>query len=361
MTKTKGVYLRNGIAYIRFEDERGRDVRESTGQGSVRAAAKILAKRKTDVALGKHFRTRRFARVRFSTLRAEWWEHHGQKTRSSFSYLLPRIDAAFGGKKARSITSDDVQSFLDGLSEALSASSVNHHRTILNSIFNWAIRRDKYDENPVRGVRQFQEPPGRNRIPSRDEFQRLLATAKATDLEVYVFLIVATTTTLRKGEILQRQWSEVVLDSTPHVRIPKTKNGRSKTVPLPGVAVEALKLLPSYNRRDYLFPSTPTGRHPNPRTPHVWDLGPRFRDVRKAAGVEGLRIHDLRHAGPSILLELGIADSIVRKVTGHRSRELERYQHLSPELRKQTVELIAQALIGTPTGTPREAEEEEVA
>jgi hypothetical protein len=35
----------------------------------------------------------------------------------------------------------------------------------------------------------------------------------------------------------------------------------------------------------------------------------------------------------------------VRKITGHRSRELERYQHFSPVFRAQTVDLIAQVLL----------------
>ena len=43
-------------------------------------------------------------------------------------------------------------------------------------------------------------------------------------------------------------------------------------------------------------------------------------------------------------MTLGIPDPIVRKVTGHRSRELERYQHLTPELRAVTVNLIATEL-----------------
>jgi hypothetical protein len=40
----------------------------------------------------------------------------------------------------------------------------------------------------------------------------------------------------------------------------------------------------------------------------------------------------------------GIPGDIVRKITGHRSRELERYHHLSPAFRAQTVGLIAQVL-----------------
>jgi integrase len=49
--------------------------------------------------------------------------------------------------------------------------------------------------------------------------------------------------------------------------------------------------------------------------------------------VRDIRIHDLRHAGATILMTLGVPDPIVRKITGHRSRELERYQHLTPEVR----------------------------
>ena len=61
-------------------------------------------------------------------------------------------------------------------------------------------------------------------------------------------------------------------------------------------------------------------------------------------------------------MTLGVPDPIVRKVTGHRSRELEHYQHLTPELRALTVNLIATELLrakrtrketGTPTGTVR--------
>ena len=50
----------------------------------------------------------------------------------------------------------------------------------------------------------------------------------------------------------------------------------------------------------------------------------------------------------------GIPGDVVRKITGHRSRELERYQHLSPTFRAQTVDLIAQVLFApdTPTDTP---------
>jgi integrase len=75
---------------------------------------------------------------------------------------------------------------------------------------------------------------------------------------------------------------------------------------------------------------------------------------------DSVRLHDLRHTGPSVLLMQGIPGDIVRKITGHRSRELERYQHLSPLFRAQTVDLIAHVLVGdTPTDTPAPEEEQD--
>ncbi len=79
----------------------------------------------------------------------------------------------------------------------------------------------------------------------------------------------------------------------------------------------------------------------------MWDIGKRFRAICLEAKIEDFRIHDLRHCGPSILLARGVPDGIVRKLTGHRSKELERYQHLSEEVKRQTVDLIAEELFGS--------------
>ena len=55
--------------------------------------------------------------------------------------------------------------------------------------------------------------------------------------------------------------------------------------------------------------------------PHAWDLGKRFRRICTLAKVLDLRIHDLRHFATTILFMEGVADAIIRKMTGHRSEE----------------------------------------
>jgi hypothetical protein len=57
-----------------------------------------------------------------------------------------------------------------------------------------------------------------------------------------------------------------------------------------------------------------------------------------------LRIHDLHHFAATTLFLKGIPDGIISKMTGHKSPELKRYEHLSPTLKRQTVELIAAEL-----------------
>ena len=89
-------------------------------------------------------------RMRFRT-----WTNHGSRTRSKFQYRTPRVIARFGKKKAREISPDAVRDFLADLrKEGLAASSINQCRTILGGVFNYAIRFEKYDKNPVSVVAQ---------------------------------------------------------------------------------------------------------------------------------------------------------------------------------------------------------------
>ena len=71
--------------------------------------------------------------------------------------------------------------------------------------------------------------------------------------------------------------------------------------------------------------------------------------------MEDLRIHDLRHFAATTLFLKGIPEAIISKMTGHKSRESKRYEHLSPAIKKQTVDLIASELevvSDSPTDTP---------
>ena len=79
-----------------------------------------------------------------------------------------------------------------------------------------------------------------------------------------------------------------------------------------------------------------------------------LRFSKNLAGITDLRIHDLRRFATTMLFMEGVADAIIRKMTGHRSEELERYKHFSPEFSRQTTELIAGKLLEELGSTKRD-------
>jgi integrase len=345
----KGIHIReNGTVYICYKNEHGNIIRENTHQTDVRAAELMLAQARTDVAMKKRFAALRFETVDFIDLFNEWWENHGSRTRSKFEYRTPRVIERFGKKKAREITPDAVRDFLGDLrNEGLSASSINQCRTILCSVFNYAIRFEKYDKNPVTVVPQEKEPPGRDRFPEPEEIVTMIRICdEKLDPELKAFLVLAATTGMRKGEILGRKWTDVDLDSgNPCLYVRQTKNDEPKRIQLPDMAVSALRALPSFEKNEYIFPAKANPRFKGDfKKPYAWDMGKRFRRIAKLAGVENLRIHDLRHFTASTLTSAGVEDNIISLLTGHKSRELRRYQHLREELKRRTVDLIAGVL-----------------
>src|SRR5206468_4558082 len=88
----------------------------------------------------------------------------------------------------------------------------------------------------------------------------------------------------------------------PVRNVVRTKSGYQRHVPIPQSIVKTLRALPSHGTNEYLFPSRPTARCPEPQRPYRWDFGKQFHALAKAAGIQNVRIHDLRHAGATILM-----------------------------------------------------------
>jgi integrase len=383
-TKYRGVFLRNGIAYIRYAipgKKKGSVVWESTGQRNVQLAVERLRQRKTEISEGRYFPNRRFEKAAFEDLAEYWWENRGKSTNSKFEYRYPKILEHFRDYLGRDVTPEAIEDFLNSLHQSawvaveaparydkklkrsivqkvlvetdapLSASSKNQYRTILSSIFSFNIKRGRYDVNPVRAVRQEKEPMGRESLMMPDEFRRFRTKCQELgDFELDCFAVLATTTALRKGSILPRKWSDIhnLEGHLPFIVVPMTKNGEPKPALLSDEAVQALKRLPSFGTSEYLFPAKPNSRFRGDfKRPYTWDLGKRFRRVCRLIGIRtgekgeiAPRIHDWRHFSASVLLGKGVPDNIIAKHTGHRSKALERYKHLFPALRQQTVQLI---------------------
>jgi integrase len=66
-----------------------------------------------------------------------------------------------------------------------------------------------------------------------------------------------------------------------------------------------------------------------------------WRSLVKAAGLQGLRFHDLRHSFISFMAERGVPLPIVQSMVGHMSAKMTRYYtHISSQAARQAVELL---------------------
>ena len=135
--------------------------------------------------------------------------------------------------------------------------------------------------NPLHSVRLPPDAKPRDRRLRGKEGEELLAALTTPSASYLLPLIsLAIQTGMRRGELLSLRWSDVDL-STRTARLTKTKNGHPRTVPL---TPTALDVLGSLKRTDELvFPVTPTAVR------LAWGR------LRRRAGLDDLRLHDLRH------------------------------------------------------------------
>ena len=124
---------------------------------------------------------------------------------------------------------------------------------------------------------------------------------------------------------LRSKGQDVKVEVRPnHVLIPKSKNGKPRTIPLSNLAKDIFAdLLDDEAGFDYVFANPDTGR------PYT-NVGKAFGAACREAGIQDLTFHDLRHTFASRLREAGV-DAITRRdLLGHSTVEMsDDYTHSS--------------------------------
>lgn len=220
------------------------------------------------------------------------------------------------------VTPEVVAAFRDERLRECSASTVIRDLAVLSSIFNHARREWRFGiENPVGLVRRPSAPPGRDRVLTLEEEARLLHHALPCGRRnplLHPLIVLALETAMRRGELLGIAWTDVHLDRAV-LRLPLTKNGSTRWVPLSTRAVATLAALERSTA-------------PNPFPVSIAALDKMFGRLCVRAEVDNLRFHDLRHTATTRLADKLPNVIELAAVTGHRSiRMLQRYYHPTAE------------------------------
>jgi integrase len=99
-----------------------------------------------------------------------------------------------------------------------------------------------------------------------------------------------------------------------------TKSGKRHTIPLSVEAIAELAKLPRHNSSDLLFRNS---------AGNAWSEVAAWPAIRRAAALDGVRIHDLRHSAASLMVSAGLSLETIGAVLGHSTPAMtSRYSHL---------------------------------
>lgn len=199
--------------------------------------------------------------------------------------------------------------------------TVRRELSLLSRVFQIACQELEWCEsNPVAKVKLPKEPKARDRRLTGDEEERLLAhipNERAKDA-----IALALHTGMRRGEIARVSPRDVLLDKRILI-LRDTKNGEPRDVPL---SPEALRIITRCLQRAELMGYRTLFGCTEVSITHA------FEAACKKAGIENLRLHDLRHEATSRFFERGLSIPEVAAITGHKTwGMLRRYTKLKAE------------------------------
>ena len=339
-----GVRVRptGGRSYVLLADAGGRFRRVSLGPVSLKTVAEVRREchaRKASPEPAATSADRRMAPLFRDFVEGAWKEAHfeGYKpsTRKGVQSLLDRqLLPAFGSKPLDRIAPAQIGKWFDRFS---CTAPGNHALDLLTQIINFAIARGHLETNPARAV---QRNPRRmpTRFLSREEVARLHRvldgqTRKSSQEQADITRLLLLTG-CRRSEILRLRWSEVDRD---RLVLADGKTG-PRIVPLNAPARRILERRPR-GTSPFVFPSPRDPARPRSRNLAFWSR------ARREAGIEDVRLHDLRHTHASHAVMNGVLVPVVSRLLGHSNVRITlRYAHLADREIEQAAERVGKTI-----------------
>lgn len=236
------------------------------------------------------------------------------------------------GKELNSLTQEAVQRSINAMSRGgKSPKSIRNAHGLLSA----AIA--EYRPDMILRTTMPQKVKHETQIPTDEEVEKIISTARGTVMELPVLLAVWFG--LRVSEILGITWDSISGDmlhikgaivdgeSGPVEKGTKTYSGDRK-IRLPDYLKKLIEEQPKINSHIVQLSRR--------------SIGGRFDTICKKAGVPHFRFHDLRHANASIMLALGIPDKYAMERMGHSTNNMLKtvYQHTMRSKQDEVADVI---------------------
>jgi integrase len=280
-------------------------------------------------------------------------KHHKRSWDTDESLLRNHILPAIGHLRLAELAPQhfsDIQAKMlnAGLAAGTSDRVIVLCRYICNRALTWKTPGIK--ANPTHGVPLLNKENKVQRCLDAAETARLLATL---ELDAHVryrpIVLLALLTGARRGEVLHAKFEEFNLEQRVW-RIPKTKSGRPRNVPLSSEAIDLIRDQRAKTNGDYFCANPDTGL-PYASAHAAW------KRICRDAKLPNLRMHDLRHSFASYLVNSGRTLYEVQRILGHSNIKItERYAHLSDESLRAAADTVGTVFRAAQAEHPTTAE-----
>ena len=183
----------------------------------------------------------------------------------------------------------------------------------LRCMFGKAIEWGWKGENPATNIKPFKEHK-RERFLQPEEVPNFFnALGEEPDETFRDFFFLALLTGARRSNVQAMKWEEINFPAaTWTIPDSKSKSGESVTVALTVTALGVLENRKASSKSEWVFPG-------DGKTGHLIEPKTAWKRILERAGIENLRIHDLRRTLGSWQAAAGTSLPIIGKSLGHKS------------------------------------------
>ena len=260
------------------------------------------------------------------------------------NHIVPKLGKLAMGR----ISPPDIAVFVERMkADEYASGTCNRALVLLRFGYALALRWKVpgVEINPVKEIKNIKDDNKIERYLTEAQTKALLEAVRQSESEMLQYIVLFLIYTgARKREVLDARWRDIDWAQRSW-RIPKTKSGKVRHIPLSTGAMKVLEHLRLRIRHGFLdeqaiFANPKTGE-PFVSFFYSWN------NARIRAGLPEFRIHDLRHSFASYLVNAGRSLYEVQELLGHADiKTTSRYAHLSRERLVAAVEMVPQIEIG---------------
>lgn len=272
-----------------------------------------------DIAEGKNpaeIKRGKKAELTFSELFDEYLQRHSKPNKKTWDEDVEKyqnhIEKPIGRMKLSSISRAEIALIHSNISKKGHFTAANRILALISSIYGWAISAGLWNNNPALGIRRNKEK-SRDRFIQGDELPRFFeAVAKEENEAIRDYVLISLLTGARRSNVLAMRWQDINFDRAEW-RIDETKNGTPQTVALSPEAIEILQNRKPSDNGVFVFPGSG-------KAGHLMEPKKGWKRILERAGIDNLRIHDLRRTLGSWQAKTGASLAIIGKSLNHKNQ-----------------------------------------